>query len=212
MGERAAVIGLGKSGKAASLLLKEEGFEVLGLDLNENLQEVKRELEEKGIKVELGPYDERSFKGVSLVIVSPGVDPKAELFERLKEKGVKVIGELEFAFQRVKEPIVAITGTNGKSTTTSLIGHILQKGGIKAFVGGNLGTPLSEYVLRREKAEVLVLEVSSFQLETIESFKPFISVFLNISDDHYDRHRDFHDYLRPRPIYSKTKRKRILPF
>ena len=205
MGERAAVIGLGKSGRAASLLLKEEGFEVLGFDLNEDLQEVKRELEEKGIKVELGPYDERSFKGVSLVIVSPGVDPKAELFERLKEKGVKVIGELEFAFQRVKEPIVAITGTNGKSTTTSLIGHILQKGGIKAFVGGNLGTPLSEYVLRREKAEVLVLEVSSFQLETIESFKPFISVFLNISDDHYDRHRDFHDYLRAKANIFKNQ-------
>ena len=205
MGERAAVIGLGKSGRAASLLLKEEGFEVLGFDLNEDLQEVKKELEEKGIRVELGPYDERSFKGVSLVIVSPGVDPKAELFERLKEKGVKVIGELEFAFQRVKEPIVAITGTNGKSTTTSLIGHILQKGGIKAFVGGNLGTPLSEYVLRREKAEVLVLEVSSFQLETIESFKPFISVFLNISDDHYDRHRDFHDYLRAKANIFKNQ-------
>ncbi len=205
MGERAAVIGLGKSGRAASLLLKEEGFEVLGFDLNEDLQEVKRELEEKGIKVELGPYDERSFKGVSLVIVSPGVDPKAELFERLKEKGVKVIGELEFAFQRVKEPIVAITGTNGKSTTTSLIGHILQKGGIKAFVGGNLGTPLSEYVLRREKAEVLVLEVSSFQLETIESFKPFISVFLNISDDHYDRHRDFNDYLKAKANIFKNQ-------
>jgi len=205
MGERAAVIGLGKSGRAASLLLKEEGFEVLGFDLNEDLQEVKKELEGKGIKVELGSYDERSFEGVSLVILSPGVDPKAELFGRLKEKGVKVIGELEFAFQRVKEPIVAITGTNGKSTTTSLIGHILQKGGLKAFVGGNLGTPLSEYVLSGEKADVLVLEVSSFQLETIETFRPFISVFLNISDDHYDRHKDFADYLRAKANIFKNQ-------
>jgi len=208
MGKRAAVIGLGKSGRAASLLLKEEGFEVWGFDLNEDLQEVKRELEEKEIRVELGPYDERSFEGVSLVIVSPGVDPKADLFKHLKEKGVKVIGELELAFQRVDEPIVAITGTNGKSTTTSLIGHILQKSGIKVFVGGNLGIPLSDYVLSGEKAEVLVLEVSSFQLETIESFKPFISVFLNISDDHYDRHKDFNDYLMAKANIFKNQTER----
>lgn len=197
MGKKVAVIGLGKSGLAASKLLRSKGARVMAFDIksSEEIKEVRELLEPLGIEVHCGPYKLELFEEVSLVVLSPGVNPQAPLWWGLKGTGVKVIGELELGYWFTEEPIVAVTGTNGKSTTTSLIGHILRSCGRKVFVGGNLGVPLCEYVLSGEKAEILVLEVSSFQLETVETFRSKVSVFLNISDDHLDRHPDFEAYL-----------------
>ncbi|RLA85449.1 MAG: UDP-N-acetylmuramoyl-L-alanine--D-glutamate ligase [Deltaproteobacteria bacterium] len=196
-GKRVIVVGMGRSGQAASKLLKAKGAEVLVTDMRPEgeVAAAKGELEALGIEVKAGGYDPDVFKGVSLVVLSPGVDPKEALWQGLREEGIEVVGELELASWWVSEPIIAVTGTNGKSTTTSLIGHLLRMAGKRIFVGGNIGAPLSEYVLDGERADLLVLEVSSFQLETIRGFRPHISVFLNISQDHLDRHRDFREYL-----------------
>lgn len=196
-GKKVAVIGLGRSGIAASRLLKSTGARVIAFDLktSDEIKEVRELLESLDIEVYCGPYKVELLEDVSLVVLSPGVNPQVPLWSGLKKRGVKVIGELEVGYWFTDEPIVAVTGTNGKSTTTSLIGHILSSCGRKVFVGGNLGVPLCEYVLSGEKVEILVLEVSSFQLETIEAFRPKVSVFLNISDDHFDRHANFEAYL-----------------
>jgi len=197
MDKKVAVIGLGKSGIAASKLLRSKGAYVMAFDLktSEEIKEIREVLEPLGVEVHCGPYKVELLEEVSLVVLSPGVNPQAPLWLGLKRRGTKVIGELELGYWFTDEPIVAVTGTNGKSTTTSLIGHILQSYGRKVFVGGNLGVPLCEYVLSGKKVELLVLEVSSFQLETIEVFRPKVSVFLNISDDHFDRHPNFEAYL-----------------
>lgn len=196
-GKRVIVVGMGRSGQAASKLLKAKGAEVLVTDMRPEgeVAAAKGELEALGIEVKAGGYDHDLFKGAFLVVLSPGVDSKEVLWQELRGEGIEVIGELEMASWWVSEPIIAVTGTNGKSTTTSLIGHLLRMAGKEVFVGGNIGAPLSEYVLDGKGAELLVLEVSSFQLETIRSFRPHISVFLNISPDHLDRHGDFREYL-----------------
>lgn len=196
-GKKVAVIGLGKSGIAASRLLRSEGAHVMAFDLktSEEIKEVRELLEPLGIEIHCGPYRVELLEDVSLVVLSPGVNPQVPLWLGLKRKGVKVIGELELGYWFTDEPIVAVTGTNGKSTTTSLIGHIFRSYGRKVFVGGNLGIPLCEYVLSGEKVDILVLEVSSFQLETVETFRPRVSVLLNVSDDHFDRHPNFEAYL-----------------
>lgn len=198
-GQKVVVVGLGRSGYAASKLLKAKGARVLATDLKEEraLGPLVPELRSLGIEVKAGGYERSLFEEASLVVLSPGVDPHQEVFEDLIKGGVEVIGELELASRfLLGEPIIAITGTNGKSTTTTLIGHLLEKAGKAVFVGGNLDRPLSEYLLEGRRAEYVVLEVSSFQLETISRFKPFISVFLNITPDHLDRHPDFDHYLR----------------
>lgn len=207
-GRRTAVVGLGRSGYAASKFLKTMGAEVVAADLKPEgeLGPVVGELRAMGVEVLAGGYGPSLFEGASLVVLSPGVDPNQGIFREMREKGVEVIGELELAYRFVREPIIAITGTNGKSTTTTLVAHLLRTAGKEVFVGGNLDRPLSEYLLGEGRADYVVLEVSSFQLETIQTFRPFVSVFLNITPDHLDRHPTFEDYLKAKARIFENQR------
>lgn len=207
-GKRVAVVGLGRSGYAASKFLRSLGAQVVATDLKTEgeLGPVVEELRAMGVEVRTGGYDPSLFEGASLVVLSPGVDPNQGVFRELKERGVEVTGELELASRFVGEPIIAITGTNGKSTTTSLVAHLLRTSGKGVFVGGNLDRPLSEHLLGGGRVDYVVLEVSSFQLETIETFRPFVSVFLNITPDHLDRHPTFEDYLRAKARIFENQR------
>src|SRR5690606_20307684 len=146
-----------------------------------------------------------TFERADFIVLSPGVPHTIAPVIRAMEKGIPVIGEIELASRFIREPIVAITGTNGKTTTTVLVGEILRKSGRKVFVGGNIGDPLIGYADRAEKAEIVVAEVSSFQLDTIDSFRPRVGVLLNISEDHLDRYPDFSAYAESKGRIFKNQ-------
>jgi len=147
-----------------------------------------------GITVETGGHGERTFRGQDLIVISPGVPVDAPLLVQARALGGRVIGEIELAAQFLPGPIVAITGSNGKTTTTTLTGEIMTAGGFPALVGGNIGTPAISLAERAQPETVIVLEVSSFQLETIQTFRPKVAVVLNVTPDHLDRHRTFEVY------------------
>ena len=189
-GKRVMVIGLGVSGLAAARLLATRGAALVLVD---SRSEVARAEIPAG-EVHLGPEDAAWIEGVELVVVSPGVPPTSELVRAARATAIPVIGELELASRFVRAPIVAVTGTNGKSTVTVMIGDMLKAQGLRTFVGGNLGTPLSEAA--DQDFDAAIVEVSSYQLETIETFAPKVGVHLNLTDDHLDRYRDFEEYGR----------------
>jgi UDP-N-acetylmuramoylalanine--D-glutamate ligase len=194
-GLAAVVLGAGASGLASARLLAKLGARVRLLDKKIGVVggELAAELAGLGIAVRLGEHAPEDFAGAGLVVISPGI-PAARLAEFVPG-GVPLISELELASRFAREPILAITGTNGKTTTTMLAAAILEAAGKKVFTGGNIGTPLSEYVLGGEKADVLVLEVSSFQLQNIDSFHPAAAALLNFSANHLDFHADMEEYL-----------------
>jgi len=148
-----------------------------------------------GVALELGGHQSATLAGADLIVASPGVPLEQPVFDDARQRGVEIIGELELASRWVKGPIVAITGTKGKSTTTTLIGRILAAAGEPVLVGGNIGTPLSAQVEQSTPGTIHVVETSSFQLETTTSFRPWISVWLNFSDDHLDRHPTIDAYV-----------------
>ena len=190
-GHAAVVLGAGTSGVAAARLLVRLGANVRLLEKNESVAAtVPTDL---GFTVVGGEHRAEDFAGANLVVLSPGL-PRARIASLLPE-GVQVVSELELASWFVSEPIIAVTGTNGKTTTTTLIGRILEKNGRGVFVGGNIGTPLSEYVLGGQRADILVLEVSSFQLQNSPSFHPRVGVLLNFSANHLDYHETMEEYL-----------------
>jgi len=141
-----------------------------------------------------GAHSKDDFIKHPLIVVSPGVDSELPYLKEAREKGVKVIGEIELAYTFIKEPIIAVTGTNGKTTTTTLIGEIFKRAYKDVFVGGNIGNPLINYLLEGKKAQYIVAEISSFQLETIETFKPNMVILLNITEDHLDRYSSYDEY------------------
>jgi UDP-N-acetylmuramoylalanine--D-glutamate ligase len=195
--KRVLVVGLGKSGVASALFLKSRGAQVTVSDAKPQDQ-LKQEIPlllDQGIAVETGGHGERTFRGQDLIVVSPGVPVDAPPLVQARALGEVVIGEIELAFQFFPGPIVAITGSNGKTTTTTLTGELLAAGGYSTAVGGNIGTPAISLVERAGDKTVGVLEVSSFQLETIQAFRPRIAVVLNITPDHLDRHRTFQIYV-----------------
>ncbi len=147
-------------------------------------------------RMELGGHNPDTFEEADLIILSPGVPHTIPEVVRAREKGVAVWGEIELASRFIREPIVAITGTNGKTTTTQLVGKMLEASGGKVFVGGNIGNPLIAYADGDEKADVLVIEVSSFQLDTIDRFRPRAAILLNITEDHLDRYPGFDAYAK----------------
>ncbi len=149
-----------------------------------------------GITLETGGHRRQTFTNTDLIIVSPGVPDDIEPLRAAKNKGIPVIGELEFACRLIDTPVIAITGTNGKSTVTAFLGFLLENSGFDVFVGGNIGTPLMAYVQENKNADYIVAEISSFQLDTIDTFCPFISVVLNISPDHLDRYVDYEAYVQ----------------
>ena len=195
--KRVLVVGLGKSGVASALFLKAHGARVTVSDTKSG-DELRNEIPvllDHGITVETGGHGERTFRGQDLIVVSPGVPVDAPLLVQARALGEVVIGEIELAAQFWPGPIVAITGSNGKTTTTTLTGEILAAGGLPTLVGGNIGTPAISLAERAKPETVTVLEISSFQLETIQTFRPKIAVVLNVTPDHLDRHRTFEVYV-----------------
>ena len=195
--KRVLVVGLGKSGVASALFLKSRGARVTVSDSKPEA-ELRQEillLLEHGIAVETGGHGDRTFRDQDLIVVSPGVPVDAPQLVQARSLGEKVIGEIELAAHFLPGPIAAITGANGKTTTTSLTGEILAAAGIPVLVGGNIGTPAISFVDQATPDTWIVLEVSSFQLETIVDFRPHIAVILNITPDHLDRHKTFANYI-----------------
>ena len=195
--KRVLVVGLGKSGVASALFLKSRGARVTVSDSKPEA-ELRDEillLLDQGITVETGGHGDRTFRGQDLIVVSPGVPFDAPQLEQARTLGEPVIGEVELAAQFLAGRIVAITGANGKTTTTTLAGEIVAAGKFPTLVGGNIGTPAISFADQARAATWIVLEVSSFQLETIVSFRPHIAVILNITPDHLDRHKTFANYV-----------------
>jgi UDP-N-acetylmuramoylalanine--D-glutamate ligase len=184
------VVGLGISGSAAARFLASLGASLV---LADTCSELPTSNLPQG-EVHLGGEEPDWLRGVDLVVVSPGVPPTSKLVQAARTAGIPVVGELELASRFIKFPIVGVTGTNGKSTVTTLIGEICTKAGMKTFIGGNLGTPLVEAI--DHDFELAVVEVSSYQLETIQRLKPWIAIHLNLSDDHLDRYHDLNEYGR----------------
>jgi len=195
---KALVVGMGRSGLDTARFLKQQGAVVTVSDMapENQVPDSARNIREMGVQIELGGHNPETFTQAELIVISPGVPHTIAVIQAAREKGIPVLGEIELASRFVSEPIVAVTGTNGKTTTTRLLGDMLDRSGLKVFVGGNIGTPLMSYLLMDEKVDWLVLEISSFQLDTIESFRPDVSLLLNISDDHLDRYDDVEAYAR----------------
>jgi UDP-N-acetylmuramoylalanine--D-glutamate ligase len=196
-GKRVLVVGLGKSGVASALFMKAHGAKVSVSDTKSG-DELRNEIPvllDHGITVETGGHGDRTFRGQDLIVVSPGVPVDAPPLVQARSLGENVIGEIELAAQFLTGPIVAITGSNGKTTTTTLVGEIMTAAGFPALVGGNIGTPAISLAERANPETVIVLEVSSFQLETVQTFRPKVAVVLNVTPDHLDRHRTLEVYV-----------------
>ena len=195
-GKRVLVVGLGKSGIASALFLADRGarVEVSDTKSEEELHHEIPQLLDRGIGVEAGFHGERTFTEQQLIVISPGVPYDVPQLVQARQAGIPVIGELELAARYLKGQIIGITGSNGKTTTTALTGEIIAAGGKKTLVGGNIGTPAISFVDEATGDTWIVLEVSSFQLETIQTFRPKIAMVLNVTPDHLDRHHTFEIY------------------
>jgi UDP-N-acetylmuramoylalanine--D-glutamate ligase len=196
-GKKATVIGLGRSGRSAAGLLKRLGAEVFVSENGPLSREAADWLEREEIMYEAGGHTDRAFRA-DLVIASPGVRPDSRIFREARSKGIEVWGEIELAWRASPARIIAVTGTNGKSTTTSMIGHVLNRCGKKCLVGGNLapGRPLCDLAGEAGPDDLIAAEVSSFQLETVSGFHPAVAVVTNITPDHLDRHPNMETYAR----------------
>ena len=195
--KRVLVVGLGKSGLSAAMFLRGQGSRVTVSDARSAMALAKEipALLEAGIMVESGGHGLLTFRRQDLIVVSPGVPMDTPEVKQVVAFGLPVIGELELASRYLKGQVVAITGSNGKTTTTTLVGKIFKDSGLPTQVGGNIGLPVIDLVAQSTAETVNVLEVSSFQLETVEEFHPRIAVILNITPDHLDRHGSFEKYV-----------------
>ncbi len=197
-GKKVLVVGLGKSGLAAALFLRHRGAQVTVSDVRsaESLAKEIPALLEEGIMVEAGGHGLLTFRRQDLIVISPGVPLDTPELAQARSFGLPIIGELELAARFLKGKVVAITGSNGKTTTTALLGAIFQEAGFPVLVGGNIGVPVVGLIEQSTDQTWSVLEVSSFQLETTEQFHPEVAVILNITPDHLDRHGSFENYAR----------------
>src|SRR5438094_7315625 len=192
-----AVLGAGLSGTAAALLLRSEGARVTVLDDAEEkylLKSTIDNLRSQGIRVIGGAAADEDLSSYEMVVLSPGVDPASRLSRIFSERKIDMIGELELGWRSCEIPVIAVTGTNGKTTTTELLAQMLNACGQRTIACGNIGKPLSEVAREKNELDVLTVEVSSFQLETIQTFRPSISLWLNFAPDHLDRYRSVADY------------------
>ncbi len=196
--KKVLVVGVGRSGEACARFFNNRGARVTVNDTNQSplLTKTIERLEKRGIQAVLGEHPQHLFEKSELICLSPGVPHTLPPIVKARKLGIPVLGEIELASRYISEPIVAVTGTNGKTTTTSLIGEMLKASGQRTFVGGNIGPPLVLYPDLEKKADVLVVEVSSFQLDTIATFRPKVAVLLNITPDHLDRYVDYEGYAR----------------
>jgi UDP-N-acetylmuramoylalanine--D-glutamate ligase len=194
--KKIVIVGLGKSGVAAACFTKKMGAVVTVTDSSpeETMGETIAIMEAAGIGMELGHHKVKTFEQSDLIVVSPGVPETISPLAAARKKGIPIMGEFELATRFIKTPMVAITGTNGKTTTATLLGRMLEKSGLKVFLGGNIGNPLISYVDQGLTTDVVVSEISSFQLDTTSTFRPRVGVLLNIAEDHLDRYADFNAY------------------
>ena len=202
------VFGTGISGIAAAGLLENKGAHPVLFDGNAELEEqaIRAKLPE-GSRAEilLGDLTEEQIRSLDLVVLSPGVPTDLPLVNRLREAGLKIWGEIELAYECSRGDVLAITGTNGKTTTTSLLGAIMQHAKESAFIVGNIGIPYTQIVEETKESSVTVAEISSFQLETIEQFRPRVSAILNITPDHLNRHHTMEEYIRVKELITKNQ-------
>ena len=191
------MLGAGLSGAAAATLLKDEGAQVTVLDSADEkklLHSTLASLREKGVNIETGEAADTDASTYDFAVISPGIDPESALARNFYARGIDIIGELELGWRSCELPAIAVTGTNGKTTTTELLAQMLNGCGQRTIACGNIGKPLSEIARRRHEFDVLTVEVSSFQLETIKSFHPGIAIWLNFAPDHLDRYASVAEY------------------
>ncbi len=202
------IVGCGITGMSCARFLKRKGAKVTiseKMQLDEIDPSILKELLDMGVEIEAGEHKISTFLKQDLILLSPGVPLDIPAIRASKEKGIPVMGELEFASLMLSAPIIAITGTNGKTTTSTLIADILKEAGYRVFLGGNIGTPLIES-LYINPLDYVVCEVSSFQLDTISHFSPYISILLNITPDHLERYPDFISYIKSKmKIFKNLK-------
>ena len=197
-GMRVAVLGFGRSGQAIARYLSACGAQVMVSDTRQYAALEKPEQElllQCSAEFEGGGHTADFLGRAEKIVLSPGVDPQAGMLKQLQESGVELLGELALAATQFQAPVVGITGTNGKTTVTELVGALLQAGGKNSFVGGNIGTPIGDYLLSPSGYDVIVLELSSFQLEMSGFFAPDVALLLNLSPDHLDRHKTLEHYV-----------------
>jgi len=188
------VAGAGKSGISIARFLNSLGCRVVVTDSDPGKQEEGKRLEKEGIAAEIGFHRHETFENAARIVASPGIPLDMEYFTRARAKGIPVTGELDLFAGHIQTPVIAVSGTNGKTTVTTMISRMLEASGLEVFTCGNIGRPLVDYFLEKQRADVVVAEVSSFQLDTACHFKPDVAVLLNITEDHLDRYRDFTAY------------------
>ncbi|MGM9524809.1 MAG: UDP-N-acetylmuramoyl-L-alanine--D-glutamate ligase, partial [Peptococcaceae bacterium] len=204
MGNRVLVIGAARSGLAGAEFLAKHGDQVILTDMKQ-MDHVDN-LRELGVSFIWGEQPDVAAIQPDYIVISPGVPLTIPPVRVAKEGQIPVLGELELAYRHCKAPFVAITGTNGKTTTTTLTGELMKKTGRQVFVGGNIGVPLISYVEQLQENDLVVAEVSSFQLETTETFCPHLALMLNLTPDHLDRHGDMAGYLAAKAkIFANQK-------
>lgn len=196
--KRVLVVGLARSGASIARFLVSKGAIVTVTDKapEGNLGNRPAELKALGVATRLGEHRQEDFLATDLIVLSPGVPHTLPQIKMAMDSAIPVVGEIELASMFIKEPIVAVTGTNGKTTTTTLVSLMIQESGLTVFTGGNIGNPLTEYMAQEKPCDRVVVEISSFQLDTIKSFRPRVAVLLNITEDHLDRYKDFNAYIR----------------
>lgn len=201
------VVGLGKTGVSLAKFLHAQEAQVTVTD-HKSKPELSNQLEQLGdipVKLELGGHSPKTFLNQDLVILSPGIPSGLKIFDYARSQGIRITGEFEFSTQFIKEPIIAITGTNGKTTTSKLVEAMLTESGISCWVGGSNGMSMTEYLRQGIKAQVVIAEVSSYMLELCENFNPMNIVFMNLAENHLERHRSMEDYVTAkRRIFKNT--------
>ena len=209
-GKNVLIIGCGKSGIGAAVFLKKQGANPILFDAGETIKE--EDIREKlpadfEAEICLRELTEEIKEKTQLLVVSPGVPVDTPFVEQFREKGIPIWGEIELAYQCEKGRVIAITGTNGKTTTTTLVGEIMKRHFEKAYVMGNIGYPYTDIVMETEENSVTVGEISSFQLETIDTFHPVVSAILNITPDHLNRHHTMENYVAVKNAVTKNQTK-----
>ena len=198
------VVGLGSSGMSMARFLHAKGIKVVATDIGSKTG-AEKSLKKLGIKTQIGFHDQETFNLAQAIVVSPGIPLDMIYLKTAAEKGVSITGELDIFSQYNKTPIIAITGTNGKTTTTTLIRDMLEASGLSTFMGGNIGTPLVEYLMEGKQADWIVAEISSFQLDLAQNFKPKVALLLNVAEDHLDRYNGFEGYTESKWTIFKNQ-------
>ncbi|MGK5089040.1 UDP-N-acetylmuramoyl-L-alanine--D-glutamate ligase [Bdellovibrionota bacterium FG-2] len=196
-GKKVLIVGFGKSGVATAKYMSKQGAKVTVTDMKQKseLSESIQACADLKIEYELGKHNSKTFQAAELIVVSPGIPLNTKPLDEAREKNIPITGELELAINALKEPLITITGTNGKTTTTMLIGEMFKADNKAVYVGGNIGQPLLDYVTEGMKCDAVIAEVSSFQIDLLEKCTPATAVFTNLEEDHLDRYSDMSSYV-----------------